>query len=45
MEDMVIVDGHKKTHGLIQEINDSQALSKSGCAKELQKYKRISITQ
>ena len=42
MKDMVIIDGHvtghKKTHGLIQEINDSQALSKSGCAKELQKY-------
>ena len=45
MKDMVIIDGHKKTHGLIQEINDSQALSKSGCAKELQKYKKISITQ
>ena len=45
MKDMVIIDGHKKTHGLIQEINDSQALSKSGGAKELQKYKKISITQ
>ena len=45
MEDMAIVDGHKKTHGLIQEINDGQALSKSGCAKERQKRKRISIIQ
>ena len=45
MKDMVIIDGHKKTHGLIQVINDSQALSKSGGANELQKYKKISITQ
>ena len=42
MKDMVIIDGHKKTHGLIQEINDSQALSK---IRMVQKYKKVSITQ
>ena len=45
MKDMVIIDRHKKIHGLIQEINDSQALLKLGGAKELQKCKKISITQ